>query len=97
MITIKLKNDTITISGHAGFSNLGEDIVCASVSSIINTTVNSIKAIDENAIDYIDDGNTLTIKRVSSDNITQTLLNVMISILHDLSNQYPKNVELKEE
>ena len=33
--------DTITISGHANYSD-SNDIVCASVSSIMYTTVNAI-------------------------------------------------------
>ena len=40
MITIKRKDDLITIEGHANYSE-GNDIVCASVSSIMYTTVNA--------------------------------------------------------
>lgn len=32
------------ISGHAGFANAGEDIVCAAVSILATTTVNSLEA-----------------------------------------------------
>ncbi len=31
------------ISGHAGFANIGEDIVCAAVSILATTTVNSLE------------------------------------------------------
>ena len=36
------KINSIEISGHSGYSESGSDIVCASVSSICITTVNSI-------------------------------------------------------
>lgn len=35
MITIKLTKDSISISGHANYAEPGNDIVCASVSTII--------------------------------------------------------------
>ena len=42
MITIKRNNNKIVISGHALYDEYGKDIVCASVSSIIYTTINGI-------------------------------------------------------
>jgi len=51
MIEIIVKKDTITVLGHANASSYGQDIVCASVSSIIYTTVNGIFNIDKSAIE----------------------------------------------
>lgn len=47
MIKIKVKKDEeiireISINGHALYDDYGKDIVCASVSSIVITTVNAI-------------------------------------------------------
>ena len=52
MIKVDLTKDKlITISGHSGYEERGKDIVCASVSSIVITTINAIIEIDrENAI-----------------------------------------------
>ena len=61
MIKCLIKDNTIKITGHANFNEYGKDIVCASVSSIISTTVNSIMNIDKFAINYKDDGKTITI------------------------------------
>ena len=43
MIKVDLtKENVITISGHANYDDKGKDIVCASVSSIVITTINAI-------------------------------------------------------
>ena len=39
MIKVELKDNLITIKGHAGYDDKGKDIVCASVSSIVITTI----------------------------------------------------------
>ena len=41
MINIKKKKNVITISGHANYRDK-DDIVCASVSSIMYTSVNAL-------------------------------------------------------
>ena len=94
MIKIEVKNDIIKISGHAGFNTYGKDIVCASVSSIVYTTINGILNINKDSIEVIDE-NELIIKIVNKDTITKKLINSMVSLLKDLERQYPKNLKIK--
>ena len=54
MIKVIYKNNNITISGHAGYKYAGEDIVCASVSSIVYTTINGILNINDKALKVTD-------------------------------------------
>ena len=61
MIKVEVNKNFIKISGHANFDNYGKDIVCASVSSIIYTTINGILNINNTAINYTD-GKDLTIE-----------------------------------
>ena len=58
MIKVDIKKNHINISGHALFDDYGKDIVCASVSSIVITSINGILRIDDKAISYklYDDG-----------------------------------------
>ncbi len=57
-ITIHKTNGRVVgfiIDGHTGFANFGEDIVCASLSLLSITVVNSLNIVaelDENDIDY---------------------------------------------
>ena len=63
MIKVDLTKDKlITISGHSGYEERGKDIVCASVSSIVITTINAIIEIDNDAIDYSDLDNKIIIR-----------------------------------
>ena len=94
MIKVLVKENIIQISGHAKFDDYGKDIVCASVSSIVCTTVNAILNINSSAIEVIDNKD-LIIKILSNDTITNKLINNMISLLKDLSEQYKENLKIK--
>ncbi len=97
MITVKKKDNVITISGHAGYEKKGEDIVCASVSSIMYTTLNAILRFSNDAISYEDDKKKVTIVNKKGDNITNTLLSNMMSLFLELAMQYPKNIKIESE
>ena len=56
MIKVVIKNDSITISGHANYDEYGKDIVCAAVSATVITTVNGILSIDETSIEVVENG-----------------------------------------
>ncbi len=95
MIKITFSKNQIKVSGHANFNDYGYDIVCASVSSIIYTTINGILSINAKAIEYTDQ-NDLIINILSHDDITDKLINSMLELLNDLAKQYPKNIIVKE-
>ena len=54
MIKVEFRKDNIIVSGHANYKEYGNDIVCASVSSIIYTTINGILNINKEAIKFTD-------------------------------------------
>lgn len=96
MIKVKVNKKNIKISGHAGFNAYGKDIVCASVSSIIYTTVNGILNISNNAIKYEDNKEFFIIEVLSDDEITNKLINNMLDLLEELEKQYPKNIKISK-
>lgn len=95
MIVITKNTNIITIRGHANSADYGRDIVCASVSSIVYTTINAIKRWSDKAIEVIDNQD-MQIKILENDEITSLLINNMFDLLNDLAYQYPKNVKVKE-
>ena len=97
MIKVIKNNNTFKISGHANYAEYGKDIVCASVSSIVYTIVNSIMNIDRSSITYQDDGKIITITKINSNEIVDTLLNTMFEMLIDLENQYKENIIIESE
>ena len=99
MIKVKVAKSNISILGHANFADYGKDIVCASVSSIVMTSVESIASIDDKAIDIKQTDNKLEIIIKSHDLITNKLIDTMLVLLNELEKKYPKNIKIinKEE
>ena len=100
MIKVKVTKDSdmiksVSILGHAMYADFGKDIVCSAASSIVTTTINGILSFDKEGLSYEVSKDGLVIKNIKSDNITQTLLNNMISLLKELEKDYPTNVEVK--
>ena len=91
VIKEKDKIKKINIKGHANFNDFGKDIVCASVSSIVITTVNAIERIDKDAITYTEKDFNITV--LKDDDVINKLIINMISLLEELENSYPKNIK----
>ena len=96
MIKVIIKKDLISISGHACYDDYGKDIVCASFSTMIITTINAILTFDQDAISYTDT-NDLEIINIKKDNITNNLLNNLVNMIYELRDNYNKNINIKEE
>ena len=86
----------IIISGHAMYDTLGKDIVCAAVSSIAITTINAILSL-EDTISYKEDEGLLKINIIKDTEINEKLISNLLRMLNELSNQYPKNIEIRNE
>ena len=86
--------DSIKISGHANYDEYGKDIVCASVSSIVTTTINAIVRLDSDSIKYeVNDG--VCISVLKHTDTTLKLFENLVDLLEDLKNQYPKYIEIR--
>ena len=101
MIKIKLfKNDKyvskIIIGGHALYDDFGKDIVCAAVSSCVITSINACLSINENSLSY-DNNDGLEIELNKDNDITNIIIENMISNLKELEKAYPKNLRIEEE
>ena len=101
MIKVRIsKKDNIIESihciGHAGYASYGKDIVCASFSTMVITTINAILEFDKDAISYTDT-NDLKIINIKKDNITNSLLNNLVNMIYELKENYDKNINIKEE
>lgn len=101
MIKVNIKKNKnsiyeITIKGHANYADYGKDIVCAAVSTMAITTINAIISIDE-SIDVKESDGMLDIRVLKDTEINQKLLNNMKKMLEELVEQYPKNIEIRNE
>lgn len=97
MIKVDVSKKNIVISGHAMFDDYGKDIVCASASSIVITSINAILRIDDKALIYKMSKDKLSIEIIHETDVVKKLILNMIDLLKELEKQYKKNIQVTEE
>lgn len=97
MIKIHIKSNYITITGHANYDDAGKDIVCASVSSIVISSINCALRFNKDSLEYKESTDKLEIRVLSSDESTKIVMDNMISMLRELEEEYPKNIKIMKE
>ena len=80
----------IDIKGHAGYSKVGQDIVCASVSSIIYFFVNCVDQIDGSSIKHLKLKSGDAEIKLNNIEKLKPLLEVFQHSMRDLESQYPQ-------
>lgn len=97
MIRIYIKNKKIEVVGHADYADYGKDIVCASASAIIITSINAALKLNNKSLEHKEETNKLTINILISDDNTKKIIDNMLSLLEDLAKTYKKNVKIIKE
>lgn len=100
MIKVKINKENnvinnITIKGHSLYDDYGKDIVCASISSIVITTVNGILNIYDNSLSYEENNGYLSINILIHNDIIDKLINNMIDLLKSLEKDYKNNIKIQ--
>ncbi len=91
------KINNIVIDGHSDYADYGKDIVCASVSSIVTTTINAIIRLNGNSIDYKEKDGLVSIQIIKHTKELDILIDNMLDLLKELMKDYKKNIEINEE
>ncbi len=97
MIKVNINKNKIIISGHAGYDKYGKDIVCASASSIVITSVNAALRIEEKSLNYQEEKDKVTIEVTSNNKNVLLIIENMIAMLKELALTYKKNIKVEEE
>lgn len=97
MIKISIKNKKIIIKGHANYDEYGKDIVCASCSSIVITSINAALRIDSKSLSYEEAKDKLTITILNDNKYVQILIENMLAMLKELVLTYKENIKIEEE
>ena len=100
MIKVEIKKEqgfykSIFVTGHAMYEDIGKDIVCSAVSSIVITTVNGILSLENDTITYTKNEKGLYLEVLKESKLTNTLLDNMISLLKELEKKYRRNIQIK--
>lgn len=90
------KVDCITVEGHAGYGVAGTDIVCASVSSILITTINAMLRVDASSIHYEQKEAHVTLKILKHSDTIDLLMDNLVALLEELEQDYKKYVKINK-
>lgn len=96
MITITRRKDEIKIEGHANYAEHGKDIVCAGVSTLIQTLIQSVEELTADKIEYSMSPGTVDIKFWCLSGETKTLIDAFFIGVGMIANTYPENVRVEK-
>lgn len=101
MIQIKIvrKKESITgflVEGHAQFAPYGQDIVCAAVSALTISTVNSIHSLTQAPHHYRNEDNLLELNILEPTAESDLLTESLFLSLKIVEKEYPDNVTISE-
>lgn len=95
MIVVNVREDGITVTGHAGYAPPGEDVVCAGISVLTQNLIKSIEDLTEDKIEYdIEPGRSRMIYKNLSEK-SKTLVDSFFIGICGLAEAYPENVTIK--
>ena len=97
MINVNVKKNRIVITGHANFADYGRDIVCASASSIVITSINACLRFNKNSLVYEEDTDKLIIDIKDTSKSIKLIIDNMIFMLEELAETYKKNIKIVKE
>ncbi len=97
MIKVHINKNKIVITGHAMFDEYGKDIVCASASSIVITSINACLRIDDSSLTYKEEQDKLTIDVTSNNQNILLIIENMTQMLEELALTYKKNIKIIKE
>ncbi len=84
----------IKVAGHALFAEHGEDVVCASISSLTIYTYNLLKCFVSETVLEIEEA--MIAFSVSDSDITQIIAKQLVKSFDDLEEQYKEHVSVKK-
>ena len=96
MITIKYTDKRIKIRGHANYAEIGKDIVCAGVSALLQTLIQSVETLTDDEIKYSMSPGKADIEFRNLSGQSKTLLNSFFIGVELIAYEYPENVKLDQ-
>lgn len=95
MIVITKENNCITIIGHANYAPIGQDIVCAGISTVVQSLIRSIETLTSDKIKYDMKPGKVHInfeKSLSED--AQLLVDSFFIAVEAIAENYPNHVKV---
>lgn len=94
MIEITRYKDGITINGHANYAKPGKDIVCAGVSALVQTMIQSVEELTADKIEYSMAPGMVSIKFWCLSDQTKVLIDAFFIGVKGIAEAHPENVSV---
>lgn len=94
MIAVSVRKDGIAVSGHAGYAEVGKDIVCSAVTALTQTLVKSIEDLSDNEIEYEISPGRADIRWRNLSEKTKTLVDSFFIGICMIAYEFPDNVRI---
>ena len=94
MIVIRRDKYKIKITGHAGYAPIGQDIVCAGISALVQTLIESIETLTSGQIKYVSQPGLVEIKHGDLSADTKLLIDSFFVGVGLIAETYPDNVRI---
>lgn len=95
MIVISMTDNIVKIRGHAGYAPRGQDIVCAGVTAITQTLVESIESLTGNEIKYDMSPGRVDIEIKDPDEDAQLLMDSFFVGVEMIADEFPEYIRVE--
>lgn len=95
MISVKRYADGITVEGHANYGKRGKDVVCAGVSTLAQTLIESIEALTADEIKCQRSAGKIIIKHGDLSEQSKLLINSFFIGIDLIAGVFPENVQVE--
>ena len=92
MIDVTVREDRVTVSGHANYAASGEDIICAAVTALSITLFKSLTDLTEDKIEYDIQPGRVDIKYGDLSEKAKTLVDSFFIGVSQISGEFPEYV-----
>lgn len=97
MIQVTITEQEIEIIGHAEYAPIGQDIVCASVSVLVQNIIQSIETLTQDKISYDMKPGAVHIHfKANLSDIAQVLKDSFILGVQSIADEYPSHVHIDQ-
>lgn len=94
MIEVKVRKNHIRVSGHAGHAPPGQDVVCAGVTTLVQTLVESVEALTTDKIGYEISPGRADIYYGNLSEQSKTLVDSFFIGICLIADEFPDNVQI---
>lgn len=95
MIEVRIRPERIEISGHAGYAEPGKDIVCAGVTALTQTLIQSIENLTDDKIEYRISPGKAEIEYRNLSEKSKTLVDSFFIGICLIAEEFPEHVKVR--